>query len=125
MTEGPTGHSHRMFRRRKNEDAPPTEAASAQREGAVLLDVREPDEWEAGHAPGAVHLPLGRLAEAPDLLDGKPVFAICRSGRRSGEAAKALTAAGIEARNVDGGMQAWSSAGLPVVRDDGSPGRVA
>ena len=50
---------------------------------------------------------------------------MCRSGARSAEAAKVLAAAGIEVRNVVGGMSSWVAAGLPVVRDDGSPGAVA
>jgi rhodanese-related sulfurtransferase len=81
--------------------------------GALLLDVREDDEWREGHPPGAHHLPLGRLR--PEVLPpGRPVYCICRSGNRSGRAVEALTAAGIDARNVTGGMQAWVAAGLPV-----------
>lgn len=87
---------------------------SERRPGAVLLDVREPDEWASGHAPGAVHVPMGRLT--PDNLpDGRPVYVICRSGNRSCRVAEVLTASGIDARNVSGGMIAWSGAGLPVV----------
>lgn len=81
--------------------------------GAALLDVREDDEWLEGHAPGAIHLPLGRLA-LEELPPGRPLYCICRSGNRSGRAVEALTAAGVDARNVSGGMQAWVAAGLPV-----------
>jgi rhodanese-related sulfurtransferase len=81
--------------------------------GAVLIDVREDAEWHEGHAPGAQHLPLGRL-RLEDLPPGRPVYCICRSGNRSGRAVEALTAAGVDARNVAGGMQAWVAAGLPV-----------
>lgn len=82
--------------------------------GAVLLDVREDDEWAAGHAPTAVHVPMGRLT-LESLPDGRPVYCLCRSGRRSLKVAEALLASGIEARNVTGGMLAWVDAGLPVV----------
>ena len=90
----------------------------------LLLDVREDDEWQAGHAPQAVHHPLGTL-DADALPDDRPVVAVCRSGNRSGKAAQLLLAAGRDARNLTGGMQAWAAAGLPVVAPDGSPGHVA
>ena len=94
--------------------------------GAVLLDVREPDEWDAGHAPGALHVPLGRLgAEHTRLPTDEPVYCVCRSGGRSDQAARALRGAGYDARNVAGGMQAWEAAGLAVVTDTGGPGAVA
>ncbi len=91
--------------------------------GTVLLDVREPDEWQAGHAPGAQHMPLGQLDPAA-LPDDAPVLCICRSGGRSSKAAEALQAAGIDASNVTGGMNGWAEAGLPVETDDGRPGTV-
>lgn len=92
----------------------------------VLLDVREPEEWEAGHAPGARWIPLGDLERARvELPFNQPVMCICRSGARSSRAAEALIAWGFDAMNVAGGMNAWAEAGLPIVRDDGSPGTVA
>lgn len=114
-----------MFRRSKVEEITVAEAASFQAAGAVLLDVREDGEWSAGHAPGAVHVPLSAIGTTVPRLTGTRVLAICRSGARSARAAKALTEAGVEARNVAGGMTAWSAAGLAVVRDDGTPGVVA
>ncbi|MFJ7339466.1 rhodanese-like domain-containing protein [Streptomyces sp. NPDC101110] len=84
---------------------------------AVLLDVRETPEWEAGHAPGALHLPLSRLmarAPLPAGADGRRVVAVCRSGNRSRAAVDLLTAAGLDATDVTGGMTAWVRAGLPV-----------
>jgi rhodanese-related sulfurtransferase len=81
--------------------------------GAVLLDVREDHEWEEGHAPGAVHLPMGRIT-SQNLPAGRPLYCICRSGNRSGRVVEVLTGAGIDARNVTGGMRAWALAGLPV-----------
>ncbi len=91
---------------------------------ALLLDVREDDEWAAGRAPGAEHVPLGSLQPA-EVPTGRPVLALCRSGNRSGKAAQALAAAGVDVRNVTGGMTAWAAAGLPVVTAAGRPGTVA
>jgi rhodanese-related sulfurtransferase len=104
-------------------DTSPVDAFERRRSG-VLVDVRERDEWDAGHAPDALHIPLSRLtpdAVPPDV----PVLCICRSGARSSRATALLAASGIDAVNVAGGMQAWAAAGLPVVRDDGAPGGVA
>ena len=81
---------------------------------AVLLDVREDDEWAAGHSPVALHVPLGDLPHS-QLPSDRPVLAICRSGNRSATAAALLIARGFDTRNVAGGMQAWQTAGLPVV----------
>lgn len=91
--------------------------------GAVLLDVREDDEWAAGHAPGAVHVRLGVL-DPKDHDAAVPVVAVCRSGKRSGVAAGRLAAAGVTVYNLAGGMQAWQEAGQPVVRDDATVGTV-
>ena len=93
---------------------------------AVVLDVREDDEWQAGHAPGAVHVPLGdvpsRLADLPETDEPLPV--ICRSGGRSGRAVAWLSQQGFDVVNVDGGMRAWNAAGKPVRTDDGNDGSV-
>ncbi|MFN8146730.1 MAG: rhodanese-like domain-containing protein [Candidatus Nanopelagicales bacterium] len=94
--------------------------------GAVLLDVREPDEWTAGHAPAAVHVPLGSLGSAPvEEWVGRRVVVICRSGNRSRTATDALVARGADALNLVGGMRAWEAHGLPVVTSTGDAGRVA
>jgi rhodanese-related sulfurtransferase len=89
---------------------------------AVLLDVREPDEWAAGHVEGAVHVPLaevpGRLAELPDA---DPLYILCRSGNRSGRATAWLNQQGLSTVNVAGGMQAWARAGKPMTADAGTP----
>lgn len=114
-----------MSRGREIEQVSPQEAAARRERGAVLLDVREPAEWAGGHAPGAVHLPLAGVSTAAPRFGDAEVLAVCRSGNRSAKAAEALAAAGVEVRNVAGGMSAWMEAGLPVVRDDGSPGEVA
>jgi rhodanese-related sulfurtransferase len=103
----------------------PLEADRLVAGGALLLDVREPDEWAAGHAPAAVHVPLRTLpANRPE--PGRAIVAVCRSGARSARAAEALRQWGYDAVNLAGGMQAWATAGLPVVTDDpGRPGIVA
>jgi rhodanese-related sulfurtransferase len=106
-------------------DVDPGQAAELLERGqAALLDVREPQEWVAGHAPQARHLPLGALTPSA-VPPGRTVIAVCRSGNRSGKAADALAAAGVHVHNLAGGMKAWSQAGLPVVTDDGTPGTVA
>lgn len=84
---------------------------------ALLLDVREDDEWATGHAPAAVHVPLGDLPYA-EVPSDRLVLTVCRSGNRSATAAAALLARGIEARNVRGGMRAWQAAGLPITPED-------
>jgi rhodanese-related sulfurtransferase len=98
---------------------------SKRRSDLHLLDVREQDEWDAGHIEGAQHIPLGqlgaRLAEVP--IKGTLV-AVCRSGSRSDRAAKGLRASGFEAENLEGGVTAWTRAGLPLVAKSGGPGRV-
>jgi rhodanese-related sulfurtransferase len=85
---------------------------------AVLLDVREHDEWTAGHASAATHIPMGELVERLDELptDGT-LFVVCRSGVRSAHVAAFLNANGWDAVNVDGGMQAWHASGRELVAD--------
>ncbi|MFI6352213.1 rhodanese-like domain-containing protein [Streptomyces sp. NPDC050743] len=95
---------------------------------SVLLDVREQGEWDAGHAPGALHAPLSRLATGgalPAAAQGRPLVVICRSGNRSQQAAKLLAARGAEAVDVKGGMQAWAAAGHLVVDERGNNGSIA
>ncbi|MET8066864.1 rhodanese-like domain-containing protein [Micromonospora sp. NPDC005686] len=104
----------------------PAEAATLSGAGALLLDVREPAEWQAGHAPGARHIPLGQLADRlSEVPANRPVVTVCRSGARSRRAAKLLVAAGHEVHDLTGGMRAWASAGLAVQAKGGRPGRVA
>lgn len=102
------------------------DAWQALRAGAVLVDVREPWEWQAGHAPDATHLPEGRLPTDHRLLPrGRRLLVICRSGNRSVDAARTLRRLGYEAFNVLGGLQAWTAAGLPVTADSASRPKVA
>jgi rhodanese-related sulfurtransferase len=99
----------------------PTVEVTALPEGAYLVDVREHDEWTAGHAPGAVHIPLGEVvARAAEIsaADGS-VYVVCRAGGRSAQAVGFLVGNGVEAVNVAGGMQAWSAAGRPMVSESG------
>jgi len=93
---------------------------------AFLLDVREPDEWEAGHAPHARHIPLGDLsARGAEIPRDTAVYVICRAGTRSARAAQALAGAGWQALNVDDGMQGWEAAGRPMTTDSGAQPFVA
>ncbi|GAB3269525.1 rhodanese-like domain-containing protein [Kineosporia babensis] len=89
---------------------------------AAILDVREPDEWEAGHVDGAVHIPLmelpARTGELPEGPDGQ-VYVICRSGGRSARAVAWLGQNGFDAVNVDGGMGAWQAVGREMVSETG------
>jgi rhodanese-related sulfurtransferase len=91
--------------------------AAAHSDGAAVIDVREPGEYVAGHVPGAVLMPMGRLPSRIAELDpSRPVFVICASGNRSRAMADFLARAGFDARSVDGGTAEWVKAGHPVVR---------
>jgi len=104
----------------------PEVAAAVVPDGAWLLDVREIDEWEAGHVPAATHIPLGQLgARTAELPDNQEIYVICRSGVRSARAAQALNGAGWQAVNVGGGMQDWAAAGRPMTTDSGAEPFVA
>jgi rhodanese-related sulfurtransferase len=89
-------------------------------QSAFLLDVRECDEWEAGHSPLATHIPL---AELPDHLAELPkdrvIVCICRSGGRSTRAGQFLVENDFEAVNLEGGLIAWASEGQTIVADSG------
>jgi len=99
--------------------------AHAGREHVVLLDVRNAKEWEAGHAPGAQWVPLGELEGARFKLPiNRRIVCVCRSGQRSDRAAAELQNMGFDAVNMAGGMKDWVARGLPVVKDDGSPGEI-
>jgi len=90
-----------------------------------LLDVREDDEWQAGHIEGAQHIPLRELGERiGELPKSRHIVAVCRSGSRSGAAVRGLKQMGYDAENLDGGVVAWTRAGLPLVDGAGRPGRV-
>jgi len=100
-------------------DVTPAEATQLiNRQNAVLLDVREPKEFEGGRLPSALHIPLSQLAgRAAELVKfaARPVIAYCESGRRSRMAGGALTKAGFkEIYSLEGGLAAWKKDGLPV-----------
>jgi DMSO/TMAO reductase YedYZ molybdopterin-dependent catalytic subunit len=91
-------------------------AAALVEAGALLLDVREPGEWQAGHVAQAWLLPMGQVARhRSDLPQDRQIVVACRSGGRSAAVAEALRAWGLDAVNLSGGMTAWAVAGLPVV----------
>jgi rhodanese-related sulfurtransferase len=100
--------------------------AFERRDELQLVDVREPDEWDAGHITEAVHIPMGLLGQRQDeLAQDRTILAVCRSGNRSGQVVDALRKAGYDAENLDGGMQAWAAADLPFVAEGGGDPRVA
>ncbi|HEY4455448.1 MAG TPA: rhodanese-like domain-containing protein [Pseudonocardiaceae bacterium] len=87
----------------------------------TLLDVREDDEWAAGHAPDALHIPLGDLAaRLGELPADNSLYVVCRSGGRSARATAFLNANGWDATNVGGGMGAWQAAGKPMTAETGA-----
>jgi rhodanese-related sulfurtransferase len=97
---------------------------------AVVLDVREDDEWSAGHIAGAVHVPMNqvpsRAAYGPaELGSGRPIVCVCKVGGRSAQVTAWLIRNGYEAVNLAGGMHAWAGANRPMVSEDGAPPRVA
>ncbi|MDX9865018.1 MAG: rhodanese-like domain-containing protein [Anaerolineaceae bacterium] len=93
------------------------EAAQLREEGALILDVREPQEWEAGHIPGATLIPLGQI---PDRLNeipqDRPVVVVCRSGNRSAQAVQFLRQSGYGlTTSMSGGMNQWVAANFEIV----------
>ncbi|MFF8813560.1 rhodanese-like domain-containing protein [Streptomyces pactum] len=103
---------------------PEVDAAAVPSDG-FLLDVREDDEWAAGHAEGALHIPMGqivaRFGELTEAVgDGRRVHVVCRVGGRSAQVTQYLIAQGMDAVNVDGGMLAWAASGRPLVSGQGA-----
>ena len=91
--------------------------AAAHADGGYVIDVREPQEYVAGHVPGARLIPMARLPHhVAELPPGEPVYVICASGNRSWTAAQFLIQRGLDARSVAGGTGDWAASGLPVVR---------
>jgi rhodanese-related sulfurtransferase len=95
-------------------------------EGLLVLDVREDDEWRAGHVEGSVHVPLmeleGRYAGLAELsAAGGQTLVVCRSGNRSAYAAGFLIQQGLDAVNLAGGLLSWYAAGRTLVADGGRP----
>lgn len=88
------------------------------REGAVIVDVREPDEWADARIPGAIHIPLGQIPDrVEEIPRDRPVILQCHSGNRSSSATRALLALGrTNVHNLEGGISDWAAAGLPIER---------
>ncbi|MCP3819307.1 rhodanese-like domain-containing protein [Streptomyces sp. A3M-1-3] len=104
----------------------PTVDAAAVPADGLVLDVREDDEWAAGHVEGALHIPMsdfvarfGEVTEAAE--DGHRLHVMCRVGGRSAQVTQYLLQQGLDAVNVDGGMLAWDGARRPMVTDNGAP----
>lgn len=90
---------------------------NAREAGGFVVDVREPDEYEEGHVPGAVNIPLGELADRTgELPDGRPIYTVCASGRRSLQAVQVLRERGIDAVSLAGGTTGWTQSGRPVTK---------
>jgi rhodanese-related sulfurtransferase len=95
------------------------ELESALQSGARLVDVREPDEYEAGHVPGAVLVPLATVPESLDqFASDATTYVICKSGARSYRACEFLVDQGLDAVNVEGGTMAWIISGRGTVAGD-------
>jgi rhodanese-related sulfurtransferase len=106
-------------------DISPARAAELMRDGdAQLVDVRTPEEVEAGRIAGSEHIELDELpAQASEIDRERPIVFYCRSGQRSAMATGAFRAAGYEAYNLDGGLLAWVEGGQPIEPEDGSVAR--
>lgn len=95
------------------------ELESALQAGAALIDVRQPDEYEAGHVAGAVLVPLAAVPETLEAFSSDvPTYVICKTGSRSYRACEFLEDQGIEAINVEGGTMAWIISGRTTVAGD-------
>lgn len=107
----------------------PTVPVDALPDDALVLDVREDEEWDAGHIDGAHHVPMyqvpAHVAHGEQLTPDRRVVVVCKMGGRSAQVTAWLAQQGFDAANLEGGMLAWASAGRPMVSEDGRPPRVA
>ena len=93
---------------------------------ATILDVREDDEWAAGHIAGSTHVPMSEIVHrVADVPDADPLLVVCRVGARSAQVTAWLRGQGRDAHNLEGGLLSWTAAGRPLVTDAGSPGGLA
>ncbi|WP_369055984.1 rhodanese-like domain-containing protein [Kineococcus terrestris] len=99
-------------------DVPQVPAADVPAD-AVVLDVREDDEWDAGHADGALHIPMSQVPQRLGELPEGELHVVCRAGGRSQRVAEWLQQNGYDVVNVEGGMGAWADAGRPMVSESG------
>jgi rhodanese-related sulfurtransferase len=96
----------------------PTASVAQLSEDTVLLDVREAEEWSAGRAVGAVHIPMSEITgRVPDLPVGDDVVVVCHVGGRSARVTAWLLRQDYACRNLAGGMVAYAAAGLPLEAD--------
>jgi len=103
----------------------PHEARKLIDRGALIVDVRELSEWNHGHAPEAVHIPMVRVEEQLHRIPkDSDVIVCCRSGSRSSSVTTFLLSNGYKAVNLEGGMAAWHAHGLPVVNSNGVRGNI-
>jgi rhodanese-related sulfurtransferase len=100
-------------------DVPQTELRGGS--DAVLIDVRTPEEFAAGHVPGAVNLPHTEIADRLDEIPSREVIVYCQSGKRAGLAGDVLLEAGFEVGHLEGDMLGWRQAGLPIETGEGKP----
>ena len=92
----------------------PREAAGLAGE-VTFLDVREPYEYEAGHVEGSLHVPIGQIAARwEEVPRDVPVVVVCQIGQRSGLVAEFLRGRGVDARNLEGGLERWTAEGFPL-----------
>jgi rhodanese-related sulfurtransferase len=91
------------------------ELAAAREKGAVLIDVRTQQEWDGGHIPGSLHIPMDELSErSEELPDDQRIYVVCAVGGRSLRAAQAMAGAGFDAVSVAGGINQWIDEGRDV-----------
>lgn len=116
-----------LFSRFKVPSMSAAKARDEVREGAQLVDVREKSEWQVGHAPQAIHIPVSSVSAKLDRIKSdRPVLVVCRSGNRSRGVVSTLRKQGFDnVINLSGGMRAWQSAGGSVLDNKGRPGRIA
>jgi len=108
----------------ETEVSPARAAAMLGSGGAQIVDVRHDDEWESGRITGATHIPLEALPERrSEIARDRPVIFQCRTGVRSAMAAEVMRASGVEALNLEGGIEAWVQQGLPLEPEDGAVAR--
>lgn len=115
-----------LFDRFKVPTVAADDARDRVRSGAQLIDVRENSEWNSGHAPQAVHIPINQVQNRLSRVKkNKEILVVCRSGNRSRAVASQLRKMGYEAWSLSGGMHAWQKAGGQVLDRKGRPGRIA
>jgi rhodanese-related sulfurtransferase len=90
------------------------------RESVTFLDVREPYEYEGGHIEGCIHIPIGAIgAQVDEIPADRPLVVVCQVGQRSELVAAMLAGRGLDAENLEGGLESWVAAGLPLVGSSG------